>query len=131
MSHHVYISEDRTYIICKVTSDVTAEVARDFNMEVEALSRKTHIKRYLIDVRTVKNVLGTGENFNFTYKSMRAMEVQRDTRVATLVGLKDSSHHFVETLARNAGYNMRIFRDEVAAIKWLHKTDPKPVDGSE
>src|SRR5690606_7919961 len=125
MSHQAYISEDQTYIICEVTSDVTREVARDFNMTVDALSRRSHIKRFLIDVRSVKNVMGTGENYNFTYKSMKAMELQRDVRVATLVGIKDSSHHFLETLARNAGYNMRIFRDEGAALKWLLEADAK------
>lgn len=129
MSYQAYISEDRTHIVCRVTSDVTKEVARDFSMAVDALSRKSSIKRFLIDVRTVKNVMGTGENYNFTYKSMKAMEMQRDVRVATLVGLKDSSHHFLETLAHNAGYNMRIFRNEATALNWLLEVETKlPAD---
>ncbi len=124
MSHRVYISTDRTYIICEVTVDVTPEVARDFNMAVDGLSKESGIKRFFIDVRRVKNLMGIGENYNFTYKSMKTMNMQRDVRVATLVGLNDSSHHFLETLSRNAGYNVRIFRHEAAALDWLLGTDP-------
>lgn len=50
---------------------------------------------------------------------MAEPELHRDVRAAILVDATDRKHDFVETVSRNAGYNVRVFDDEEAAIAWL------------
>jgi hypothetical protein len=50
---------------------------------------------------------------------MGELNLDRAARVAILVRPDDISHNFVETVSRNAGYNVRVFRERKAAIDWL------------
>ena len=52
---------------------------------------------------------------------MKRLDLQRDVRSAILVDSGDHSHDFVETVTQNAGYVVRVFDDEAAAIAWLEE----------
>jgi SpoIIAA-like len=119
MSYTVAPSENGVYLVCRVNGEITAEIARAFTEELDRQSRALNIKRFLNDVRNASNVLSTFENYNFAYHEMAQMKLQRDVRSAILVRPEDTSHDFVETVTQNAGYNVRVFRDEAAAIAWL------------
>ena len=119
MSFKVTLSEDGTYVICKITGPLTAEIARESMIELDRMCRAHNIKRVLNDVREVSNVLNVTRNYEFAYKDMVELGIQRDVFGAILTAPEDSSHDFVETVARNAGYNVRVFRDENAAVNWL------------
>jgi len=47
------------------------------------------------------------------------LDLQKNARSAILTSRDDRSHDMVETFMRNAGYNVRIFTDESAAVAWL------------
>ncbi len=119
MSYSVTLSDDGQYIVCRVDGPVTTAVARGFTLEMHRLSREAGVKRFLTDVREARNVLGPLDNYEYAYKDMRAMNAQRDIRSAVLVAPDDDSHNFVETVVRNAGYNLRLYRDEGEALAWL------------
>lgn len=119
MSYHLTVSGDNQYLVCRISGAIDAVVARDFCIALDALGLETNIRCYLTDVRNAHNNLGYGENFHFVNSDMTAMGIRRGTRVATLIRPDDKTHQFLETLTHNAGYNMRVFHEEAAAVAWL------------
>lgn len=114
MSYTITTSENGKYSICRVTGEITVDVARQFYKELNRLSRALNIKRFLNDVRDASNALSTLENYDFAYKDMSELKLQRNVCAAIRVGPGDRTHDFVETVTQNAGYNVRVFRDEEA-----------------
>ena len=123
MNYTLGISKNGRYLICRVNSLVTLEVAREFTMALDQLSRDRRVKRFLVDVRGAPNVANPFQNYGFANKDMAGLDLQRDVRSAILVDPADHSHDFVETVTQNAGYGVRKFTDEGAAIAWLEALD--------
>lgn len=119
MNYTITTSENGKYLICRVIGEITLDVAREFTKELNRLSRTLNIKRFLNDVRDATNALSTLQNYDFAYKDMAEMNLQREACSAILVGPADKTHDFVEMVTKNAGYNVRIFHDEEAAIAWF------------
>jgi len=119
MSYSASLSENGKFIVCMMEDPITLDDAKEFASKVDRLSRATGVKRVFTDVRGAPNVLSVFENYDFAYKILEGLQIQRDVRAATLVDRTDSTHNFAETVIRNAGYNMRLFKDEEAAIAWL------------
>ncbi len=91
---------------------------------MNSLSRATNIKRLLTDVRGAPNISSVYQNYEYAYKDMIDLKLQRDVRSAILVDDADTTHDFLETVVRNAGYNLQVFRSESAAIAWLNEEMP-------
>lgn len=121
MSFEVFMSDNQKYIVCRVTGQIGADTAREFGQAMDDLSRDRHVDRFLTDVRSALNVAGVLDNYLFAYRDMAELHFQRNVRSAILTTPGDSSHDFVETVARNAGYAVRIFDDEQAAVAWLEE----------
>lgn len=119
MSYTITPSENGRYIVCRVQGRISGENVLADTRELDEMSRTLNIQRFLNDVRDAFNDLGILGNYNFAYKDMSELNLQRDVRAAILVNPTDNSHDFLETVARNAGYGMRLFRNEEAAIAWL------------
>jgi hypothetical protein len=119
MNYTVTPSGNGEYLVCRVSGKITAELARAFTMELDRQSHALNIKCFLTDVRNASNALSILENYDFAYQEMTDMNLQRDVRAAILVAPANHTHDFVETVERNAGYNVRLFRDEAKAIAWL------------
>lgn len=124
MSHEVSISDSGRYLICRVTQPITIETALAFSTALDAASRAHGIKRFLVDVRNAPNLANAVQNYHFANTDMAALGLQRDVRSALLVAPEDHSHDFVATFTQNAGYGVRLFRDEAAAIAWLEAPAP-------
>jgi hypothetical protein len=121
MSYEISIAKSKKYIVCRVRQAVTAELSRQFSIDVERLGRERNILRYLFDVRGYPNIEKLHKTYTYTYEEMRDLNFARSARVAILVSPDDQSHDFIETVNRNAGYNVRVFREEDAAISWLEE----------
>jgi len=119
MKYRISISESGRYIICKVFGPMTADIARQFAEGMDSLSRIKKIKRFLIDARKAPNVSGVLRNYTFVHRDMKDLDLQRDVRSAILTDPGNGSHDFVETVNKNAGYDVRVFNDEEAAIAWV------------
>jgi len=72
-------------LICRAPGEIAVVIAREFTMELNRLSRTLKIKRFLNDVRGASNALSTLKNFDFAYKNMAEMNLQRDACSAILV----------------------------------------------
>lgn len=121
MSYEISLPENRKYVYVRVTEAITIELARRFSKDSAVLGRKHNLNRFLFDVREARNVARTLLNYQFVHKEMAALDLDKAARSAILVSPADKSHDFVETLARNAGYNVRLFTDAAAAIGWLEE----------
>jgi len=120
MDYTITHSIDGMFIMLKVKGNITRRTAMQLNLEAHALGKQLQVRRYLVDVTEAKNTDTTSENYGFAYSDMQKLEgIDKSARVATLVDPKDHSHDFMETVARNAGLNVRIFTDLDQAKRFL------------
>jgi len=127
MSYTIKPSEDGKYIILKHWGEITSEMAMQRNLEAHALGTKLGLTRHLVDVTEARNVDSITKTYKFAYDDMQIPPgINRTARVAVLVSPDDHSHDFVETVTRNAGLDVTLFRNREAAIKHLLKGPPEP-----
>lgn len=122
MKFEIALSRSRKHVVCTVLEPVTTEFAFEFARAAVDFSRQHGLKRQLYDCRRVRNVDSIYRNYDFAYKDMVNLELAPDNRAAILVAVTDRSHDFVEIVARNAQYNVKIFVDEEDAIAWLEQS---------
>ncbi len=119
-SYTISLSDDESYIILKILGKQTAELAMKQNLEAHAFGDELGIGRYLVDATEAVNVDSTLENYSFAYTDMQTPTgINKAAIVALLVSPDDHSHDFIETVSRNAGLNVTIFRDRELAIHHL------------
>jgi hypothetical protein len=113
-------SHDRTYIILRVAGDYTRQRALAHTIEAHRLGRALGINRYLVDMTESRNAESVLANYEFARQEIwDAPEIDKTALVAIVVSPDDHSHDFVETVARNAGLLVRIFRDRALAERHL------------
>jgi hypothetical protein len=83
------------------------------------LAAEHGIHRFLFDARRCRNPASVISNYNFAYRSLTALHVPVAVRAAILVAPEDHSYDLVETLCLNAGYSVKLFREEAEALAWL------------
>lgn len=81
--------------------------------------RSLRCRRYLVDFRGGPTAGSDAERYDFAYRQLDLLDAPRDTRVALLPDPSDESLGFFETVMVNAGYCLRLFDDEQAAVAWL------------
>lgn len=119
MPHTIRIVGDPPLILVTISGDVTRESAVTFNLEAVEIGERHGIHRYLFDARGARNVEPPSGNFAFANEDLNTLRVDRTNRVAMLVDVDDHSHDFVETVARNSGHPVTIFRDLGVALEFL------------
>lgn len=113
-------SADRKYIILRIVGDYTRQRAISHTVEAHALGRQLGIKRYLVDMTESRNTESVLANYEFARQEIWDVpEIDKTALVAIVVSPSDHSHDFVETVARNAGLLVTIFRDRTLAEKHL------------
>lgn len=120
MTYTVECDDRAGLVIVRVVGELTVEAAAEYTQAAQAAGGERGITRYLIDVRQARNVESTLANYQFAYTTLPEIRAARSNRVAVLHAPHDHSHDFVETVSRNAGYNVRMFDDLEEALGWLH-----------
>lgn len=116
------ISEDKKYIIQKITGVINRKLSMEYNIESHILGKEVGINRYLVDITEAINQESSFEQYEFAYDDMKKQSViDRSARVAVLVHPDDHSHDFIETVAKNSGLDVTIFRDRNQAVEHLLK----------
>jgi len=119
-SRSIAPSSDGRYIILRIVGDYTRQRAMMNNIQAHALGRELGIKRYLVDMTESRNVESVLANYEFAKKEIwNAPEIDTTAVVAIVVSPDDHSHDFIETVARNAGLQVTIFRDRARAEEHL------------
>jgi hypothetical protein len=120
MSYEIHLSEDGKYIVATHRGELTHESVINGTLEAHALGRKLGITRHLMDVTEARNVDSVTTTYEFAHKEVRETPgIDKTVRVAVLVSPDDHTHDFSETVTRNAGQDVTIFRDRDAAIRHL------------
>lgn len=119
MNFNITISENGKYIVGKVYGQLNKEVAEQIAKEYVKIHNSTGIKRILNDVRDVSDKMSVLEEYRHAYEDVNSLGIPRDIRAAIVVSEGDVSHNFQETVARNAGYSVKIFHSIEQAVKWL------------
>ena len=120
MSHKLNVSDDQKYIIMTATGELTNEIADQQMADLYKLANEMGIKNFLIDLVNCRFVGSTIEQYE--YASSEVPEsgfVNRGDKFAFLVHPDDHSHDFVETVSRNSGFDVTLFRDREKAINHL------------
>lgn len=122
MEYSIVPSEDKKYIILTIKGNITRVIAMQYNLEAHALGEKLGIHRYLTDVTEARNVESVLDKYKFAYRDMQQETgIDRRARVAMLVSPEDHSHDFIETVARNSGLDVTLFREREKAMEHLTK----------
>jgi hypothetical protein len=122
MSYSIKPSEDGKYIILKHYGEINRELTTQRNLEAHALGAELGITRHLVDLTEARHVDTITNTYEFAYEDMRLLPgINKNACVAVLVSPDDTSHDFVETVTRNAGQDVTLFRDREAAIQHLLK----------
>jgi hypothetical protein len=126
MGYSISVSEDRTFVIQKMWGPITIAKALASATESHALGKKLGINHYLVDAVEAQNVENPVANYEFANHQIDPSKINRNACVALLVHPDDKSHDFVQTVLRNAGHWVTLFRDRKAALAHLRFHQPKP-----
>jgi hypothetical protein len=119
MDYEISVSDDNKYIRIKVNKPMTHQLERATAKDVAACSQNTGIESFMFDLRGAPNIEGILPNYNFAYDDMQELPFSRSHKAAFLTDPDDDSHDIVETMMRNAGYIVKQFKHEDAALTWL------------
>ncbi|MEO8232119.1 MAG: hypothetical protein ABI638_07535 [Ignavibacteriota bacterium] len=119
MNYEIKLSDSGKYIIVTVNSDMTRALAEQVGLEATHLARKKNINLFLYDLRNSTNRESVNSNYIFAKQDVNRIEPDYSNKIAMLTSPNDKSHNFVETVLRNAGHNVLIFRDKEKALEWL------------
>ncbi len=120
MSYVISPSEDGKYIVVTVQGEISRVSVRQQHIDTFALARSLNVFRILVDVVDAPNTDTIADQYDFAYKDMRQVDpIERSARIAILAAPDDHSHDFIETVGRNSGLNMKLFRDRTQAIAHL------------
>ena len=122
MSYAIYPSKNKKYIELKHWGEMNSELGMTRVLEAHKLGEEIGINRYLVDLTEAVNIDPAYKSYKYAYEDMQTPSgINRNVRVAMLVSADDHTHDFVETVLRNAGHNVVLFRDRDSAIQHLLK----------
>ncbi len=119
MSFKITISENGKYIIGKVEGPLNRENAQQLAKEYAMFIKSTGIKRILNDVRGVSDEMGILNGYEYAHRYVNTLGIPHDIRAAIVTDEGDFTHDFQETVARNAGYFVKVFHSFEQAVDWL------------
>jgi hypothetical protein len=121
MEFETSVAPTGKYLVCRVHVPITVEVAHRMAIAMNDLAARTGIEGRLMDCRGQPNLMSIMSNYDLAYKDMDKLEIDRSIKVASLVDTGESTQQFVHNAIRNAGFNLRVFHDEAAAVAWLEE----------
>lgn len=121
MTKEIKVSDDGKYIIVRVNEDMTRTLAESLGLEAMHLGSTKNITKYLYDLRNSHNKETINANYIFANKDLKRLEPNPANKIAMLTSPNDKSHDFIETVLRNAGYDVKLFILEEEAAAWLEK----------
>lgn len=107
------------HLSVEVTGRQTPEENRAGVWAVLAACREHHLSRILVNVRESRAIFRVGQwEISSFFADLASLPGARMALVADTVEVH-SSHQYIETLARQRGLEVRAFRGEPAALRWL------------
>ena len=106
-------------VVLRVHVDTDADLAVELTRAAARHTGDAGVRCCLVDMRGTRNVASDLSDYDLAYAGFEGLGLPRYLRIALLVDEGDRSRDFFETLASNAGYSLRVFRQDDAARQWL------------
>ncbi len=74
---------------------------------------------FFFDLRGMESQEDVLSSYTMAYEDLEKIGPSRSHMSVFLTDVDDRSHDFMETLFRNAGFNVKQFKDKDAALAWL------------
>ena len=102
----------------------TAEQMREFLLAVHAACRSHDLQKILISVRQSRAVFRP-EDYGINGYANELVSAACQIGVVGDTDEVNSAHEYIEVVARQHGINVRAFRDERSALRWLTGKTPR------
>jgi hypothetical protein len=121
MPPNLIIRKGSNYVHAIVTVPTSIEILKELFSGISGAAREWGFTRFLVDFRQAKKITTAGTDFTLANTIAAELGLSpAGTRHALIVKPEARmDFDFVETVFRNAGYNLRVFIDEAAAVEWL------------
>jgi hypothetical protein len=121
MAHELKTEVDGDILRVTASGTRDPETVAAVAHEIAALCSEKGIPKALIDVSRLEGKLGTLDAFSLVVKHFPALrELSQLEGVAVLdKELTEERHRFLENVAVNRGFNIRMFDDADKAMEWL------------
>ena len=122
MKYEIYVSDRKTYVHVRINEAVTPELLADFIGAAAKKSSECGIDNFLFDLRSAHNETSLYKHYEIVYKDSKDLGFKLRSKHALVVSRENmADYDFVETILVNAGYQGKIFTEELSAIEWLEK----------
>ena len=120
MPYHLTIEENPSYLHAKVTGTHNAENARRFLVEVHEACVRGNYSAVLLEMNLSGPSLSTVSIFDvISERSPDALKLKRIAYVDAGSERDPRQARFAETVARNRGVRVRLFRNVDDAERWI------------
>jgi len=101
-----------------ISGQVIIESARECALETFALAAAQSCRKILVDCRRATADTGISDIHGF-YSRLDQFGCDRRMSVAIVFSGDPDKYQFIETVARNRGFDVRVFRELAVAEAWL------------
>jgi hypothetical protein len=97
--------------------ELTLDVVRTLISEIAKRGDVTGVYTYFVDLRDAQHRARTVEDYNLAYGGAAQVGLQTNSRTILLTNPEEAEQWgFVETVFKNAGFAMKVYSDESAAL---------------
>ena len=122
MKYGINVSDRKTYLNIRVNHPVTEKLLKSFISETAEKANEFGIDNFLFDLRRARNRSTLSIHYNMVYNLSKDLGFKFFSKHALVVSQEDLyDYSFVETILINAGYQSKIFTEELCAINWLEE----------
>ena len=121
MSYKLYLKEVEDYLKVKVVGERKKDDVIAAAIEIKEICQASKIFKVLVDVREFKGRLESFETYDVVsveFPKIKKNDINLAVAIVDDVRFK-LKYRFFETVARNRGFNIRLFGDVEKAIQWL------------
>lgn len=120
MHYSIKLADNNDYIAMKVYGPMNRQIVMEMFMESCTLGKEHGIKKFFMNLTDAINDDSTTDQYHLANTDLATADfVDRTAKVAALVAPNDHSHDFIETVIRNVGFNLRLFRKREDAMEFL------------
>jgi len=122
MKYEIFLSDRKTYLHILVKEPVTSELLKDFIGETAKKANESRIDNFLFDLRNAPNRADINDHYVMVSKRSPGLGFKSRSKHALLIRQKDiDDYTFLRAILNMAGYQSKVFKDELSAIEWLEK----------
>jgi hypothetical protein len=119
MDYNLTLAPDGSYAVLTIDKDVTPASTVERQRAMQAFATAHGVSRFLLDTRGKRYTGSDFDLYTFARRTLPTESFDRRWRVALVTSHDDDSHDFLETVARNVGYNVMVFKDYDKGVAWL------------